>query len=333
MRNLRSILVFHPALWGLVVLQSLVIAAWIAIDPKISFSLGHSADNFTVLGIAFLAAVTAYFLRAWRWPVVAERVRVMATSVIFLFVAFIGARFLNYLTMSLALPMADDRLDSWDKALGIDWHAYALRLSQHPDLLPYIQRPYAEAQFSILLIFLGLVAFGKIERAKEFATLLYLGVLLTVCIAGFFPADGAMARYMDSHFSEVFGPTAGVFFVATLQTVRESSNYVLDFSALPGLAAFPSFHTAIALLIVYALRDNVITFVMAVIAGGAILLATPVYGGHYFIDMFAGFLLTFVLAIAYAAVRRADLRPFWIATREALPLKARRSWETRPTES
>jgi hypothetical protein len=33
------------------------------------------------------------------------------------------------------------------------------------------------------------------------------------------------------------------------------------------------------------------------------LLATPVYGGHYFIDIIAGSAVTMVLAAAYARVR------------------------------
>jgi len=332
MQNLRSILVFHPALWGLIVLQSLVVAAWIAIDQRISFSLNGGDDKFIVFAIAFFVGVIGYFFRASRWPVTAERARVMATGIIFLFLSFAGARFLNYLTMSLAFPMTDDLLDSWDRALGMDWHAYAFQLSQYPDILPYIKKAYKEAQVAIPLIFMGLVAFGKFERAKEFVTLLYIGVLLTVCVAGFFPADGAMARHMDVRFPEVFGPTAGVFFVETLKTVRESNDYVLSFAAVPGLAEFPSFHTAIALLIVYAFRDNIITLLLALGGGAGILLATPVYGGHYFVDVIAGSLLTFVLVIAYAAARTANLGLYWTAAREALPLKTRGSWETRPTE-
>lgn len=332
MRNLRSILVFHPALWGLIVLQSLVIAAWIAIDQRISFSLNNAADTFVVLGIAFLVGVIGYLFRASRWPVTAERARVMATGLIFMLLSFSGARFLNYLTMSLALPMADDLLDSWDRALGLNWHAYAFQLSQYPDILPYIQQPYKGAWVAILFIFMGLAAFGKFERAKEFVTLLYIGVLVTICVACFLPADGAMARYMDGGFPEVFGPTAGIFFVEALKTVRESNDYVLSFAALPGLAAFPSFHTAIALLIIYAFRDNIITLVVALGWGGAILVATPVYGGHYFADVIAGALLTVVLVTAHAAVRTANLRPYWTAAREAPSLKPMGTWETRPTE-
>ncbi|MGE3366775.1 MAG: phosphatase PAP2 family protein [Rhizobiaceae bacterium] len=311
MRTVRSILVFHPALWGLVALQSLVVAAWIAIDPRISFSLTRADETAITFGLCLLVAAVAYGFETSRWAVIAGRIRIMATGVLFLFLSFTGARFLNYLSMSLAFPSADDMLDSWDQALGLDWHAYAVWLSRYPDLLPYLEQCYILAAVSIPFIFVALVACGRVERAKEFATLLFIGVFVTVCVAGFFPAEGAMVRYMDSALpAGTFGQKAGVFFVEALRKVRDADEVVLSFAALPGLASFPSFHTAISLLIVYACRDHVAALLLATAGAGAVLVATPVYGGHYFIDVIAGFALTIALAAAYAAVREApDRRP------------------------
>jgi hypothetical protein len=321
MRNIRSILVFHPALWGLVALQSLLAAAWIAIDPRISFSPAKVDETAVTLGACLLVAAVALGVQAFKWPVLAERVRVMATGILFLVLSFTGVRFLNYLSMSLALPLADDRLDSWDRALGIDWHAYASWLGRHTGLLPCLEQCYGLAAVAIPFIFMGLVACGRAERAREFAALLYVGVLVTIVIAAFFPAEGAMVRYIDGGLpAGTFGDKAGVFFVEALRRVRESDAVVLSFAPLPGLASFPSFHTVIGLLIVYACRDNIVTLLLAALGAGAILLATPVYGGHYFIDVIAGFALTVVLATACAAVRAADHpRMSAVAARQALP--------------
>lgn len=329
MRNLRSFLVFHPVLWGLIVLQSLVIAAWIAIDPRLSFSAANATDLLTLCATCVVIALIAYACRATRWPVAAERVGVMVMGILFLTLAFAGARFLNYLSMSSALPMADDLLDSWDKALGLDWHAYATRLSQYPDILPYLQDSYSRATLLITYVFLVLAAFGRTERAKEFATLLYVGVVLTIGIAGFFPADGAMARYVDDHLLASFGPKTGVYFVEALKSVREAKDFTLSFAHLPGLASFPSFHTIIALLIVYAWRDNIVTLLLAGTGGGLILLGTPVYGGHYFVDVIAGFFVTAVLAFAYTAVRSTSSRAPEIIMREPF-LGLRRFWIPHP---
>lgn len=319
MRNVKSILFVHPALWGLIALQSIVIAAWIAIDPRVSFSLTNVGHVAFALGIClFMAAGISFRFPACHRPAIAERARIMAVGLIFLVVTFIGIRFLNYLSMSLAFPLADDLLDSWDRALGIDWYAYASWLGQHPDMLPYIQLPYALTISAVAIVFAALALFGKIERAEEFVTLLFLGALLTVSVSGFFPAEAAMARYMDDHLLASYGPQAGVYHMEALKMLREAKDIVLSFANLPGLATFPSFHTVVGLLIVYAWRDNIITLLLATVWTGAMLLATPVYGGHYFIDIIAGVFVTAVLATAYTTVRTTNLAMPRIAATDAL---------------
>jgi len=304
MRNLRSILVFHPALWGLVVLQSLVIALWIAIDPRISFQPTNIDHLLLAFGACFIViAVICHKFPASGRPAIAERARLLAIGLIFMLAMFVGIRLLNYLTMSLAFPLADDLLDSWDKAIGIDWYAYASGLGRYPEMLTYIQLPYTLTIPAVTTLFMALVLFGAVERAKEFAALLYMGALVTVCVSGFFPAEAAMARHGDEHLFSVYGAQAGVYHMEALKTLREAKDIVLSFVDLPGLATFPSFHTIVGLLIVYAARDNIITLVPAGIWSAAMLLATPVYGGHYFIDLIAGFFVTAALASAYAMVK------------------------------
>jgi hypothetical protein len=318
MRNLRSILFFHPALWSLMALQTLVIALWIAVDPRISLGLTNVGQVlFAVAACLFVTAAISVRFPARHRPAIAERTRIMALGLFFLLVTFTGVRFLNYLSMSLALPLADDLLDSWDRALGIGWHAYAVWLSRYPDMLPYISLSYELTIPSVAIVFVALVFLGKLERAKEFAALLFLAALLTVCISGFFPAEGAMARYGDDHLLVSFGPNAGVYYLEALRIVRESKDIVLSFADLPGLAAFPSFHTIVGLLIAYACRDSLISFVPASVLAGAMLLATPVYGGHYFIDVVAGCVVTAALAAAYATVKTPNQTMPRIATTDA----------------
>ncbi len=47
------------------------------------------------------------------------------------------------------------------------------------------------------------------------------------------------------------------------------------------------------------------------------ILATPVYGGHYFIDVIAGCVVTAALAAAYATLRTANHAMPRIATTDA----------------
>jgi hypothetical protein len=301
MLKLRAILVFHPALWALIVLQGFLIAIWIAIDPRISFT--PTDGRQTVIAIAaclLIIAAVEYLVPAERRSKGVERVRIMAVGLIFLIVAFVGIRLLNYLTMTLAFPLADERLASWDRLLGLDWYAYALQLGQYPDLLRYIQLPYLFTIQTLALIFMGLTLFGKIERAKELLTLLFLGALVTISVSGFFPATAAMVHFMDDPLRALYGTNVGVYHMPTLTYLREAQHIGLSFADLPGLATFPSFHTMCGLLVAYSLRDHILTLLLGCIWTGAMLMATPIYGGHYFIDIIAGTVVITALAFAYA---------------------------------
>jgi len=318
MRNFRSILVFHPALWALIVLQGFLIAIWIAVDPRISFTPTDGSQTVIAIAACLLIITTVeYLVPAERRSKGVERVRIMAVGLAFLIVAFVGIRLLNYLTMALALPLADERLASWDRLLGLDWYGYALRLGQYPDLLRYIQIPYLFTIQSVALIFMGLTLFGKIERAKELVTLLFLGALVTISVSGFFPATAAMVHYMDDPLRALYGSNVGVYHMATFNYLREAQHIGLSFADLPGLATFPSFHTMCGLLVAYALRDHVLTLLAGCIWTGAMLMATPIYGGHYFIDIIAGAAVIATLAAAYASAGVSWLIPERISRQPA----------------
>ena len=72
---------------------------------------------------------------------------------------------------------------------------------------------------------------------------------------------------------------------------------------LTGIVTFPSFHAATAALYLWAFWPVRWFRPVAVVANVGMLLATPLGGGHYFIDVFAG------IAVAAAAIIAAQ----WIA--------------------
>jgi membrane-associated phospholipid phosphatase len=61
---------------------------------------------------------------------------------------------------------------------------------------------------------------------------------------------------------------------------------------------FPSFHAASAVLFAWALWVVKWMRPVALLANGAMLAATPLNGGHYFIDVFAGAVIAVLAIIA-----------------------------------
>ena len=91
--------------------------------------------------------------------------------------------------------------------------------------------------------------------------------------------------------------------------VRDGSLRQLSLTALTGLVTFPSFHTAAAVLYLWAFWPVRWIGPAAVAINVVMVLATPICGGHYLVDVFAG------IGIAVASILAAK----WIADRVLQP--------------
>ena len=108
-----------------------------------------------------------------------------------------------------------------------------------------------------------------------------------------------------------------------LPPVRDGSHRLLDLFGLTGLLTLPSFHAASALLYTWAFWPARWMRPVAILANGLMLASTPIDGGHYFIDIFAGIAVAVAaIAAAHAASRVLQRRICVLATKlgGAIPL-------------
>jgi membrane-associated phospholipid phosphatase len=96
-----------------------------------------------------------------------------------------------------------------------------------------------------------------------------------------------------------FKPSGYLVQLQELPRIRDGSLRILETSTLGGIITFPSFHAVAAVLALWALWCVWWLRPLALIANVSMLLATPLVGGHYFVDVIAGVGLS-VLAIAAA---------------------------------
>jgi membrane-associated phospholipid phosphatase len=92
-----------------------------------------------------------------------------------------------------------------------------------------------------------------------------------------------------------------VVFVA----LRDGSLSSFALLHMTGIVTFPSFHTALAIVLIYVHRPPLPSFVPLMILNVVMLVAIPFAGHHYLVDMIAG---AGVAAISIAIVRLA-IRP------------------------
>jgi PAP2 superfamily len=88
---------------------------------------------------------------------------------------------------------------------------------------------------------------------------------------------------------------------------------LLELGNMTGIVTFPSFHAAASIIYLWALWPIWWLRPVSLFVNGLLLLSTPIHGGHYFIDVFAGIAMVF---ICIWIVRRLPKLQFgeWIST-------------------
>lgn len=275
--------------WLLAIAQTAVIMMWVALSDRISFHFSPPPVSQQIALAVLVSALALVFLFGQRLPLsIVERAKVVGLGLCFAVPAFTGIRILNHLTMTIPFPLADDPLAAWDRAIGLDWYAYASWIGQATAWHDVIRFTYSYTTQLTAFLFIGLALLGRSQHAKEFIELLFFGALFSVVVGAAFPAQAAMVHLADDHLRAMFGGPVGVYHLKDLELLRGTGPIVLGFNYIPGLVTFPSYHTIAGILVVYACRGSAWTFFAAVYLMGAMLLGTPVYGGHYFIDIIAG---------------------------------------------
>ena len=155
-------------------------------------------------------------------------------------------------------------------------------------------------------------------RLQEFTFAFAIALIVTTAISALVPAIGVFQQIgVDPAAFVNIEPGAYLAQMRDLGPVREGILRELDLLNLAGIVTFPSFHACSAVLYVWALWSVWWMRPFALLANGAMLASTPVDGGHYFIDVFAGIAVA-VLAIWVArAVSRRIREPVVSAPAES----------------
>ena len=216
---------------------------------------------------------------------------------------------LTYIAAAANLPMQDVALTALDRALGLDWMAYFNFVYGRHALMFATVLAYSMIGWPVFGVPIALGWTGRYLRMQEFTLAFGIALVATTVISTLVPAMGTYDLFNYTPDPKIF--TAGAYLeqLRDLPLVRDGSLRIIDFDTLTGIITFPSFHSAAAVLYLWAFWPVRWLGPIALVVNVAMLLATPICGGHYFADVFAG------IAIAAIAIMAAR----WIA-----------EWLTRP---
>lgn len=233
-----------------------------------------------------------------------DRAIVAAEAFFFLLLSWHVSRVFNHLSMAVGLPYADAVLAEWDAALGLDWNAYFAFVAQRPLLIALLGWTYtALTPVSAVALFV-LLAMDRVRQAEFFVVTFFVTAAICILIGMFFPAEAAVAWLLDRpDLLSAFPQAPGVYHLEHLEALRQGRVSAFDLGDLPGLVTFPSFHTAAGVVVAWCYRRTLLFW--PVLAYGLVMIAsTPIFGGHYFVDVIAGAMVALIVLLLCAKLAR-----------------------------
>jgi hypothetical protein len=272
----------HRILWG-------IAAAIVLADTLWASAMHFDLDLKGYLFVAEVAAFVGGIALFYGWVRRDDRLSAMLSGTAFLLVFSAAFSVLNYMLLTIAGPRIDGALADFDKLIGFDWVATMTIMARHPILNFVLQCCYNSVlpQIALLVIVLGWAR--RCEDVFRFCLCVAIGAFVTVAFWTCLPSFGAFSFYhlppaVTSHLS-----------LALDRQYADELVHLLDFGPGPispqsakGLIGFPSFHAALAMMVAwYAMGVRYLKWPAALL-NAAVIVATPIQGGHHLVDVFAG---------------------------------------------
>ncbi|WP_419826299.1 phosphatase PAP2 family protein [Sphingomonas sp.] len=198
-----------------------------------------------------------------------------------------------------------------DAMLGFHWPVWYVFVASHHWAQTLGRAAYLSIFVTPALLIGQFARTRRTAEARRFLAAFWTAAVLTLAIARALPVRGPLASMTAARLPYV--PVSGLFQAELPPRLRLHELHQVDLMALHGLVGAPSFHTASAVLYVAVgwrcrrLRWPILAL------NSAMLLATPVEGTHYLVDMLMGAGVALVaLALVDAVIRwRVPARARW----------------------
>ena len=278
----------HWSLWLALICLMALNLAWIGLDPRLCLA-PRSILAMLLVGVGTPLALAYRVRRGRSFDRVLEALFRMLMVALFAGLFTQQVNLFSHLMMTLNLPLVDHGLSAWDDALGFDWNGYIAFIAAQPWSRAVLLFAYSSLiPPATAAILVGAIWTGRYERVDEFAFLVLVSGVVCVGVAGLLPAQDAWNTVASPQTRALLGGQPGLEWVDQFRALRGSDPVVFHFGSMGGLATFPSFHACLAIIIIWCSRGRWWTSLAGTAAGLAILAATPVYGGHYGVDLLGG---------------------------------------------
>lgn len=289
--------------------------ACLLLSHALGFSVALARAALPALGVAVLTGALAIGRMRADTRLVAG-----ATAFLQMTLFTILGVVLAYLLAALGGPSWDEWLAVADARLGLDWPAILAVADRLPvPILLVAGLAYHSLVVQMVGCIVVLAATARLERLRTAVAAAIVAGAVTILLSGLLPAVGNL--FDPAHYRTLW-PSVAWQDRDLVLGLRDGAVRELDLSHMTGIVSFPSYHAALPVILFWGLYPVTPLRVPAAIWAGLTIVATPLFGGHYGVDVLAGLLLA-VLALAVArrlAAKAPDLSGMRWPGRHARPM-------------
>lgn len=287
---------FHQVrarLWLLILATAAITAVWMR---AAGLALDAASTLTPALSCAGLELLAAFY--STRRPEPRFAVSLSGLAQIIAFSAC--AALLSYAVAATGGPLWDITFQAIDRSFGLDWLAYLNGLNDRPRLGFALSLAYQSLMPQMILVVVVLGFGGRLGAVREFVLAFVTAGLATVLLSGLMPA---MAMFVHlgltpDNFPRL-NPAAAYVHFDHLSGLRDGTLRNVSLDHIEGIITFPSFHAALGVLFIRYFWMSRIARWPGLALNAMLIAATPIDGGHYFVDVGAGALIA-IIAIAIA---------------------------------
>ena len=186
-------------------------------------------------------------------------------------------------------PFADPWLYQADLMMGLDWRRVYSAYVEYDSAHFFMRRCYDSLTYSPAIVLCALALSGRKNELITFLLAFALALGVTMLIFVFIQAEATAAFLLGPN--PEYLPRSGNIASWTISNLRSGALADISVHTLVGLVTFPSFHSAASVLIAWAAWPVRLIRVPLLIVNAGMLMATPIEGTHYFVDVIAGVLI------------------------------------------
>lgn len=192
---------------------------------------------------------------------------------------------LSYALAARAGTLWDARLGALDRAAGFDWPFLFAAADRFPVALWVGGLAYHSLTLQMVASIVVLSATNQMDRLRTAVMAAIASGFATILISGLMPALGNV--FDPGHYRHLW-PSVAWIEQGMLVGLRDGSWRTVDLTQMMGIVTFPSFHATLPIILAWAVFKTRWCRAIAPIWAGATLVATPLFGGHYAVDVLAG---------------------------------------------